>query len=78
MPTDFGYFRGAIKEGTEIAWFTIDPPDAEMEYECENTLVIVIGHNAGRSGETLTEVVAVLEWLVSEVPAVITQISIAL
>jgi hypothetical protein len=78
VPTAFGYYRGPVQEGAEIAWFTIDPPDPALKYECENFLVIAIGHAKGSSGETLTEVVPVLEWLTNEVTDVITRISMAL
>ena len=78
IPTSIGYENGPIKDGAEAAWFTIDPPDPDVKYEHETAVVIAIAHEPGPSGETLTEVVAVLEWIESEVTAVINRISVAL
>lgn len=50
VPTGLGYYRGPIQEGVEIAWFTINPPDPNVEYECENVFVVAIGHAEAPTG----------------------------
>jgi hypothetical protein len=77
MPNSIGYKAGAVEDGAEIVWFTIEPPNTALQYEHETVMVIALSHAAGPSGETLTEVVAVLDWLAAEVSTVIQQLATA-
>ena len=78
IPTSIGHEPGPIKDGAEVAWFTIDPPNPDVKYENETAVVVAIAHEPGPSGEMLTEVVAVLEWIEAEVTEIINRVSLAL
>lgn len=71
IPTSISYKTGAVADGAEIVWFTVDPPNTGLQYEHETVMVIALSHSPGPSGETLTEVVPVLDWLAAEVATVI-------
>lgn len=77
IPTSIGYKTDAVEDGAEIVWFTVDPPNIGLQYEHETVMVIALSHAPGRSRETLTEVVAVLDWLGAEVTTVIQQLATA-
>lgn len=77
IPTSIGYKTDAVEDGAEIVWFTVDPANTGLKYEHETVMVIALSHAPGRSGETLTEVVAVLDWLKAEVTTVIQQLATA-
>jgi hypothetical protein len=77
VPTSISYKAGAVEDGAEIVWFTVNPPNTGLQFEHETVMVIALSHAPGHSGETLTEVVAVLDWLEAEVTAVIQQLATA-
>jgi hypothetical protein len=65
---------GSIEDGTEIIWFTVDPPDPNPDYYNEAMIVVSIIHEVGRSGRNFTELAAMLDWLRDEVVFVVNEI----
>lgn len=58
---------GGIEEGTEIMWFTVDPPDPNLQYYNEAAIVVSIVHPATSQGRNYTELAAMLDFLREEV-----------
>ena len=65
------FMRERLEEGTEIAWFTIDPPQPNVQFEHKALIVITIGHVPGPSGDGRTEAPLVIDSLTNEVRNVI-------
>lgn len=65
------FMRERLEEGTEIAWFTIDPPQPNVQFEHKALIVITIGHVPGPSGDGRTEAPLVINSLTNEVRNVI-------
>lgn len=63
--------REGLELGSEIAWFTIDPPQPNMDFKHQAAIVIGIGHVPGPSGNGRTEAPVVIHSLTNEVKNVI-------
>jgi len=60
-----------IERGTEFAFFTIDPPQPDVDYEYEVTFVISISHSLGPSGRAWSELGYLLKLLTAEVTRIV-------
>ncbi len=63
--------KEGLETGAEIAWFTIDPPQANVQFEHKAAIVIAVGHVPGPSGNGRTEAPYVIHSLTTEVRSVI-------
>jgi hypothetical protein len=63
---------GPLERGTELVWFTVDPPQPSVDYKHSAEVVITVGHLPGPSGDGRTELPVILDYLKAEVRLVIT------
>jgi len=61
------FMNGPLERGTELAWFTVDPPQPNVSYQHSAEIVITVGHTPGPSGNGRTEVPVLLDYLKAEV-----------
>jgi len=73
IPMKIGYHTGAVKSGTEVAYFIMDPPEQNVNYQHEATVVISMEHPAGPSGRTFGEIAYILAVLIAEVRRIVEQ-----
>jgi hypothetical protein len=62
-----GHLPGSIEDGAEIMWFTVDPPDPNLQYHNEAAIVVSITHPMSPDGRNYTELAAMLDFLRDEV-----------
>jgi len=63
----FGARLGGVEDGAELAWFIMDPPQFNIKYTYELTIVIAIRHPPGRSKRGFTQLVPLLRFIREEV-----------
>jgi hypothetical protein len=68
------HHTGSIEDGTEIIWFTANPPDPNLDYYNEAMIVVSVIHEIGRNGRNYTELAAILDWLHGEVVFVVNKV----
>jgi hypothetical protein len=73
IPPRVEFLGGPVESGAEFAWFTIDPPKRNMNYNYEAFFVVSIAHSAGPSGRTFGELGYILEILIAEVKRIVEQ-----
>jgi hypothetical protein len=66
-----GFRKEGLGRGAELAWFTIDPPQLDVQYDHKAFIVITVGHVPGPSGDGRTEAPLVMKHLTAEVRQVI-------
>ena len=64
---------GNVEDGTEILWFTVDPPDPNPQFFNETLIVVSIIHEAGRNERNFTQLPLMLSWLRDEVVFVVNE-----
>jgi hypothetical protein len=68
---DIYWLRTAVKDGTEVAFFTINPPQPDVQYDFEVSLCITVTHIPGPTGLHVTALLVVLNSLVREIKRII-------
>jgi len=63
--------KEGLERGAELSWFTIHPPQTNVQYDHKAAIVITIGHIPGPSGNGRTEAPLVIHYLTTEVRKVI-------
>jgi hypothetical protein len=58
-------------------WFTVDPPEPNLQYYNETKIVVSIIHEAGPNERNFTELPAMMDWLRSEAIVVLNEIGSA-
>jgi hypothetical protein len=71
IPPTIEFLGGPVESGAEFAWFTINPPERDMDYDDKASFVISIAHAAGPSGRTFGELGYILEILITEVKRIV-------
>jgi hypothetical protein len=69
-----GHHFGSIKDGAEVFWFTVDPPNPDLQYYNVARIVVSISHEPGPNGRNYTEVTTMLDWLRDEVVFIINKV----
>lgn len=60
-----------LERGAEMVWFTVSPPQPDLQYDHKAAIVVTIGHIPGPSGNGRTEAPVVIHSLITEVKKVI-------
>lgn len=72
-PFDIWYHQGSIEDGTTIVRFSIFPPNPDLDYKHEASIVLAILHRARP-----IELIALLEFLSAEVKIIVNKIGAVL
>lgn len=65
------FHRTAVEGKTEILHFTVEPPDPDLSFKCEATIVICVSHPPGPSKSPFSELAGVLDTLIAEVERIV-------
>jgi hypothetical protein len=76
IPPHVEFLRGAVESGAEIAWFTIHPPQRDVDYHYKASFVVSIAHAAGPNGHAISELAYILEILIREVKRIVEKIGL--
>ena len=78
MPTlTVFHHKGKVENGTEFAYFLLDPPKRDFKYTCKADFVVSIVHVSGPKGQMSIELGYVLNSLIINVEGIVNKFKIA-
>ncbi|HLH00437.1 MAG TPA: hypothetical protein VKX49_29295 [Bryobacteraceae bacterium] len=67
----FHYLKTPIVNGVEFFYFTLTPPQPDVQYDCQASFAISVSHAQGPSGTHTSEILYFLDVLIKEVRQVV-------